>query len=51
MEEFDPDDSCIKTLESPSFPVEVSLTLGSKLNGRKFIPVELDVRKGYAQYR
>ena len=43
MEEFDLDESCIKKLESFSFPVEVSFVMGNKLHGRKFVPVVLDV--------
>ncbi len=44
MEEFDLDESCIKQLESLSFPVEVQLIMGSKLHGRKFVPVVLDIK-------
>ena len=44
MEEFDLDESCIKKLESFSFPVEVSFVMGNKLHGRKFVPVVLDVK-------
>ncbi|WOG29910.1 hypothetical protein [Endozoicomonas sp. 8E] len=44
MEEFDLDESCIRKLESLEYPTEVSLTMGSKLQGRKFVPVVLDIK-------
>lgn len=44
MEEFDLDESCIRKLGSLKYPIEVSLTMGSKLQGRKFVPVVLDIK-------
>ena len=44
MEEFDMDECCIKQLESLNYPVEASLTMGSKLSGRRFAPIVLDIQ-------
>ncbi|WP_419834517.1 competence protein CoiA family protein [Endozoicomonas atrinae] len=44
LEEFDLDENCIGKLEHLSFPIEVKLIMGSKLHGRKFVPVVLDLK-------
>lgn len=44
LEEFDLDEGCISKLEKLSFPIEAKLIMGSKLHGRKFVPVVLDLQ-------
>ncbi len=43
MEEFNLDERCISKLATLKYPIEACLKMGSKLRGRSFVPVIMDI--------